>query len=266
MCVDPGDAIVYSSTMGQLLRQLIGVTAVTLLWGCTTEQSASDEPTPDPRRGLEGTLLFHANHCFLPRCQLGPVMVGMTSRVGLSRVDKKSLPGDLQASSDDQSVATVAIISGGDTLEITALGQGTAELQVSDGSGQLLDRIMIEAREADSFKFYQLVKVDRPKTETQPGCTGCVEEQVVDQVTVDANDASSAIYVFGLDPGGDRLEAYGKFNFSCGDKTIAKLDCLLGTCITFGQDNMSVRGVAPGETTLNVEAAGHTGALPIIVR
>ena len=251
--------------MGHLQHGLIGVAAIALLWGCTTEQSESGEPTPDPRKGLEGTLIFHANHCFLPRCELGPVMVGMTSRVGLRRVDKKSLPSDIQAESEDESVATVAIISGGDDLEITAVGQGTAELRVNDGSGQLLDRIVIEAREAKSFKFYQLVKVDRPKTETQPGCTGCVEEQVVDKVTVKTNEASSAIYVFGQDQGGERLEAYGKFNFSAGDKSIAKLDCILGTCITFGQDNMSVRGVAPGEGSLDVEAAGLTGSLPIIV-
>lgn len=250
--------------MAGTTRWFAVVAVLPLLWGCSTEQSVDDTPTPDPRRGLENTLLFRADHCFLPRCQLGPLMVGMTSRVGLSRVDKKGLAADLQASSEDESVATVALQ--GDDLEIMALAAGTTELRVQTGAGALVDRIVIETREAASLRFYQLVTVDRPKTETQPGCSGCVEEQIVDKVEIDVGKVSSAVYVFGQDPNGDRLEAYGKFNFSVGDKSIAQLNCLLGTCITFGQDNMSVRGVAAGNTSLDVEAAGHTAALPLTVR
>lgn len=145
-------------------------------------------------------------------------------------------------------------------LEVTALSPGAAEVRIFDSAGALFERLPLDVRRVKSFSFAQFVAVDKPS------CSGCVETQTIDEVVVAVREASKAIYAQPRDEGGAQLEATSGYEFDVEDSKVARLDCVIGLCITVGEDNQSVRGVAKGTTRFLVTGAGVESGLRVVVR
>lgn len=144
------------------------------------------------------------------------------------------------------------------SVDMQALAQGDAKLQLFDAQGQLLDRVVVHVRKAASAQFQQ-------------SDNGLSNSQPIDQLVVKSGNTVTLSAKL-LDADGQALIARDAVTWGSQDKSVAGFPVYTLTSQDSVDDSaqgqsdwITVKGVQPGSTHIKVQVPGLTQAVPVTV-
>ena len=142
-------------------------------------------------------------------------------------------------------------------IHMDAVGDGNAKLQLRSESGRVIDSVTVRVRDAESVSFEGFVGGDDSTT-----TRGDTFEVRVGQT----------LHIVGtyLDGSGDQLLSTDAVTWRFADETVAGFPLLFSFeethhWETLANDDVTLEGIAPGETTLHVDGGGIQREIRIIV-